>query len=580
MQKTHFHRLVITISLGMLFLSGVSVQAQQAAQIPTPAVKPIVIPDASPPMPLPFGKAVAGAELVLVARVTRVTSAPEEKVIPPKPGSLDEAVRATQLLAKSTLRVEQKNTLRGQTPKAFDVIISPIYGLYYGGASFSIREGDHVLLLLRKGRSGGWEPVDSLVPLFKLGGSSTQSSANSVLASALTSSDAGVRRAAAYHLRSVIDPEIIASVRQRADDPDLETRDSILFCLGLNQQTDVVVPRVARLAELYWSRPTKEVPACIITLEQLNSPKAVNLLNPLLFAESPFLRWSAMTALSRLADKSSIPYLMIALRDGDQRSYVSYQAYTILYRLAALPEREAIDLVYFDSHKGQLLKPIYDWYDRELRSSILVANDRPKDKIKIKTDAPPMPWVVANIGAGTDGRASDDNGLFTLISNGKDVFFAQDQFTYVYQSKNTSSISLTATVETVTAAGPATAAGLMIRQSTAPNAYNVNLRVTPTGDVILAYRNAQAPNSVFKPVGRFIFPITLRLNRNGNQIFASIQEKQLWRNVGTISWSKDSKIVLTGLIAFSNKHDSFTTSRFSNIHIDQGIATLKSTVNK
>lgn len=104
----------------------------------------------------------------------------------------------------------------------------------------------------------------------------------------------------------------------------------------------------------------KTVPA---NISRLPRDKAVAVLNPLLWEMSLQTRRAALMHLQKLADRSSIPYLLLACEDPDFD--VAYGAYQLLGTL--LPEVGApVIRKTFESERAKALEPFYAWWQDEL----------------------------------------------------------------------------------------------------------------------------------------------------------------------------------------------------------------------
>lgn len=102
-------------------------------------------------------------------------------------------------------------------------------------------------------------------------------------------------------------------------------------------------------------------------------PTTVGDLNPLLFNPDPKTRQAAILSLQKLGDRTSIPYLLLALHDPN--TTIAYTSYQILHHLipvtgAANPES------YFQAHRDDEVKVLYAWWQDELLNKHL-ANYRP-----------------------------------------------------------------------------------------------------------------------------------------------------------------------------------------------------------
>lgn len=164
-------------------------------------------------------------------------------------------------------------------------------------------------------------------------------------------------------------------------------------------------------------------------------------------------------------------------------------------------------------------------------------------------------------------------GAMWLTSNGKDIYGTQDDFGFIlYRIESSTadrSLSLSTRVQHVSWGGPAACAGIMIRSSDAPEAYNVNLRITPEGDLVLAYRNPKYFGSHFKPFGRYAFPIDLRLDLKGQTVTAYIRDAGRWKRLDQVDCPLESYF-LAGLVVVSNKKDHFTTAKFTGTSVFLG----------
>ena len=92
-------------------------------------------------------------------------------------------------------------------------------------------------------------------------------------------------------------------------------------------------------------------------------PAAVSELNPWLFDPRVKVRRAAIHALEKLADPTSIPYLLMALHDPDAE--IEYGAYQIVHRLA--PETgPARPEPYFEAHTSEEVNALYGWWQDDL----------------------------------------------------------------------------------------------------------------------------------------------------------------------------------------------------------------------
>jgi len=65
----------------------------------------------------------------------------------------------------------------------------------------------------------------------------------------------------------------------------------------------------------------------IVALESFTVPEALPYLNNLLFDPIYYTRMSAILSIDRLADRSSVPFLILALRDPDPQQLIEPSAW-------------------------------------------------------------------------------------------------------------------------------------------------------------------------------------------------------------------------------------------------------------
>src|SRR5262249_59990003 len=91
----------------------------------------------------------------------------------------------------------------------------------------------------------------------------------------------------------------------------------------------------------------------------------------------------------------------------------------------------------------------------------------------------PAPWPSRDIGAvGLAGSASYAAGVFTIAGAGADIWGAADAFQFVSQTVS-GDIDIVARVLSLSNTHPKAKAGVMLRESDAPDAANVILDVKP-----------------------------------------------------------------------------------------------------
>ena len=144
------------------------------------------------------------------------------------------------------------------------------------------------------------------------------------------------------------------------NDPDLYVRCSALSCLATNQ----VVEAIPIMADML--RRGEQV-SLHDSFEAYKTKDAIPFLNPLIVdPASEYLRYWTITAMSanKLADKSSIPFLMEALKvEGvpEHRGNISNSAYRLLHLVIPElgPPKRSID---FKANRAAEIKILEDWW--------------------------------------------------------------------------------------------------------------------------------------------------------------------------------------------------------------------------
>ncbi len=321
---------------------------------------------------IPLVTAIGRAEVIVVGQINDYVADPQ---LPRKARSAfdPEASSAATLQPSGKYSIGVIQALKGQCAPTLQLNLPPLLWVYYDSAQLSAHKGDSVLLMLNKSPQGDWIPVDSTVPLIRLAngseGPAVDKTSGAVYAQVMdlmlaSLADPQVRSANIYLLRDVVNPAVAQAMKQYSNDPDLRIRDHALNCLALNQDV-TVIPLIAQL-ETAVDRTNHGSANSVGALDNLRTPLAVPYLNPLLFQSAYFSRLNAADALRNLADQTSIPYLILALRDPDPQHIIPYQAYWTLHRL--IPELgPPKDLPYFQVASATEVQPIYKWWQDELQ---------------------------------------------------------------------------------------------------------------------------------------------------------------------------------------------------------------------
>ena len=102
----------------------------------------------------------------------------------------------------------------------------------------------------------------------------------------------------------------------------------------------------------------------------------------------------------------------------------------------------------------------------------------------------PAPWSSQDVGAvGTPGSASYSNGTFTVRGAGANIWGTADSFRYVYQQAN-GNLQMWARITSMQNTNPNAKAGVMLRESLAPNSAHVVLNIKPNGGIEFMTRSS------------------------------------------------------------------------------------------
>ncbi len=177
-------------------------------------------------------------------------------------------------------------------------------------------------------------------------------------------------------------------------------------------------------------------------------------------------------------------------------------------------------------------------------------------------------WTGQDIGnPGQAGSDSFNSGVFTISGGGTGIFNGPDEFHYVYQSLS-GDMTIMTRVVSQTETSSLAKAGVMIRESTAPNARFVDVVVTADNGVKMQYRSstggsgAQAGN-----VDGAHAPYWLMLVRTGNTFTGyTSPDNVTWNLVGTIHVSMAASVTV-GLAVTATNNTALSTATFDNLRV-------------
>lgn len=273
-----------------------------------------------------------------------------------------------------------------------------------------VSQGDIVLLTLKRGSQGIFVAADSIRPLIVIHShlspkntkeAELEPQALQLISSSLSST--ALRGANTYILKDVVDSNVAQSLSKYLEDSNTFVKDNVLYGLASNQQVDVI-PRIIQLAE-DMEKKNGSGTASLLALENITTLDAVPYLNPLLFHHNEYVRLNAMFALQRLANQTSIPYLLLALKDPDSQNVIASMAYQKLHELVPALGI-ASNSKYFDEHRNEVIEEDYKWWKAEINGQHLT-----QDKVASSGKVAPV-GQESNVKILRQPVASFGNNLF------------------------------------------------------------------------------------------------------------------------------------------------------------------------
>lgn len=185
-------------------------------------------------------------------------------------------------------------------------------------------------------------------------------------------------------------------------------------------------------------------------------------------------------------------------------------------------------------------------------------------------------WKISNY-KNADGYAIEDENGISVYSSGEDIYYKQDDFTFVYQEESAADLTIEATVRDVDEPPSSIAGtGIMLRDEDTAGAFNVNVRYIPSAkNVIMTWRNTEHPNSGDKTVKEFVHhdPVKLRLQKKGDIIFVSCMDSEgNWQVVNelTVPFSGDYMAGVTSFSGGTLSKEMWFESRLEDVKIYEG----------
>jgi hypothetical protein len=181
----------------------------------------------------------------------------------------------------------------------------------------------------------------------------------------------------------------------------------------------------------------------------------------------------------------------------------------------------------------------------------------------------PSPWQSRDIGAvGTPGNGSFDfeRGVWTVSGAGADIWGTSDAFHYVYRPL-TGDGGISAVVTSIGHTHSFAKAGLMIRESLAPESRHVTVNLRPNGSYEFLTRLGTAGSTFAHGGPGADVPRSLLLIRKGDQIeaFVQLSNDSYWTSVWSQTIGYLAQTLYVGLAVTSHDAGALNTSTFESL---------------
>jgi regulation of enolase protein 1 (concanavalin A-like superfamily) len=179
--------------------------------------------------------------------------------------------------------------------------------------------------------------------------------------------------------------------------------------------------------------------------------------------------------------------------------------------------------------------------------------------------APLVGEDVGPVGIPGSDRYSSD-GTFTVSASGSDIFTAPDTFRFLHRTL-TGDVTLIARVATLQNTDPWAKAGVMIRETTAPDAKFAYSVVTPGNGASFGRRTATGALGGSSTTAGPKAPTWVKLTRNGSSFSAFYSaDGQAWTFVGSRTINMAASVEV-GLCLTSHDDAQLATATFDNVTV-------------
>ncbi len=177
-------------------------------------------------------------------------------------------------------------------------------------------------------------------------------------------------------------------------------------------------------------------------------------------------------------------------------------------------------------------------------------------------DQPIEGWTVADIGgASPGGFVTMADGRWSVYGGGSDIFNDHDDFRLIYRSA-TEGQTLWTRLDAMDATDQYAKAGVMLRESTAPDAAHVLLHGLPDGRIVFATRPQRGGLTQEQTLAISGFPMGLAIERNSDgMILHYTNAEAQWQTKHVASPTLDTNLI--GLAVLAHDEAALTQAVFA-----------------
>ena len=182
----------------------------------------------------------------------------------------------------------------------------------------------------------------------------------------------------------------------------------------------------------------------------------------------------------------------------------------------------------------------------------------------------PSPWQGTDISnALPGGQRVYSPSAMDIYGGGADIWEKHDQFRFVWQEVG-EQFELTATLTNLAPSHVYAKAGLMLRASLEPDSPHVLFNAFPDGGILVAWRRQAAETTEQKMLGAVIFPVQLRMRRDGRrlELAYSVGEGK-WRKTQVRLSDEFGPKALAGMAVMSHTDSFLTSASFEGVSLRQ-----------